>query len=193
MVLQIVVAGNDTTTNPMSSGMYRIVTNPGLERRLREDREAIGNFVEEVLRFDSPIQGLWRRVTRDTRLGDTELPAGSMVVLRFGAANRDPRKFAEPDDLDVERGNARQHMAFGVGPHFCIGNQLARAELRTAFNLLLDRMRDFRLLRGEEGVEFVSHFFGYGPARLEIAFDRVAEQGSASWPDHLRESANVAK
>ena len=145
MVAQILTAGNDTTTGAMSSAMYRMITTPGLEHKLRGNPDAIGNFVEEVLRYDSPVQGLWRRVTRDTRIGDTDLAEGSIVVLRFGAANHDGCQFSDPDAFQPDRKNARQHLAFGTGPHFCVGNQLARAELRTAFGILLDNLKNFRL------------------------------------------------
>lgn len=173
MVVQILTAGNDTTTSSMSSAMYRMITTPGLEDTLRADRNLIGNFIEEVLRFDSPVQGLWRRATRDTRIGATEIPQGALVILRYGAANRDPAQFAQPDCLEPDRKNARQHLTFGTGPHFCVGNQLARAELRTAFDLLLDNMRGFRLARGEAGVTFNAHIFGYGVTHLEIEFEAI--------------------
>jgi len=171
MVLQILVAGNDTTTSAMSSAMYHLATTPGLEDRLRGEPEAIGHFVEEVLRYGAPIQGLWRRVTRDTELGGTKLREGEIVVLRFGAGNHDPAHFPDPDALDPARANARNHLTFGVGPHFCVGNQLARAELRIAFGIFLTRMRNFRLARGEEGVDFIATYVAYGVRRLELAFE----------------------
>ena len=172
MVLQILVAGNDTTTSAMSSGMYRLIKSPGLEDRLRADPALIGNFVEEILRHDAPIQGLWRRVTRDTVLGGTALREGDIVVLRFGAGNHDPDQFPDPGQIDPARRNARNHLAFGTGPHFCVGNQLARAELRNSFAIFLDRMRNFRLARGEDGVEFVTTYIAFGVQRLEMCFER---------------------
>lgn len=173
MVVQILTAGNDTTTSAMSSALYRMMTTPGLEDRLRADRDLIGNFVEEVLRYDAPVQGLWRRATRDTRIGDTDIKEGQLVILRFGAANRDPCQFAEADTLEPARKNARQHLTFGSGAHFCVGNQLARSEIRTAFNMLLDNLQNFRLARGEAGVIFNAHIFGYGVTHLEIEFDKA--------------------
>jgi len=172
MVLQILVAGNDTTTSAMANAMHFLATTPGLEDRLRGDPEAISHFVEEVLRYGAPIQGLWRRATRDTELGGKTIREGEIVVLRFGAGNHDPAHFPDPDALDPERANARQHLTFGAGPHFCVGNQLARAELRTAFGIFLDRMRNFRLARGEGGVEFIATYVAYGVRRLELAFER---------------------
>jgi cytochrome P450 len=172
IVEQMLPAGSDTTVGALASAMYRIVTTPGLEDRLRADPALIPNFVEEVLRLDAPVQGLWRRATRDTEIGGTFIPEGALIVLRYGAGNRDPRVFADPDTLDVTRGNARKHFAFGSGTHFCVGNQLARGELRVALAGILRRMGNLRLARGEAGVEWQTHFFAFGPSRLEIAFDR---------------------
>lgn len=172
MVLQILVAGIDTTTSAMSSAMYRMITTPGLEDQLRADPSLIGNFIEEVLRFDSPVQALWRRATRDVELGGKQIREGEIIVVRFGAGNHDPAHFPDPDQLDPARRNARNHLAFGSGPHFCVGNQLARGELRTSFAILLDRMKNFRLVRGEDGVEFAATYIAYGVTRLEMAFDR---------------------
>ena len=173
MVTQILTAGNDTTTAAMASGMYRMITTPGLEAKLRGDLDAIGNFVEEVLRYDAPVQGLWRRVTKATRIGDMDIPEGAMVHLRFGASNHDGCQFADPDSFQPERKNARQHLTFGTGPHFCVGNQLARAELRMTYSILLDRMKNFRLKGGDGGVTFNAHIFAHGVTHMEIEFDRA--------------------
>ena len=172
MVVQILVAGIDTTTSAMGSALYRMIATPGLEDRLRADASLIGNFIEEILRFDSPIQALWRRATRDVVLGGKQIREGEIIVVRFGAGNHDPAHFPDPDRLDPARRNARNHLAFGSGPHFCVGNQLARGELRTSFAILLDRMKNFRLARGEGGVAFAATYVAYGVTRLEIAFDR---------------------
>ena len=173
MVLQILVAGNDTTTSAMSSAMYRLATSQGLEDRLRGEPKQIAGFVEEVLRFDAPIQGLWRRATQDTELGGVYIGEGDIVVLRFGAGNHDPAQFPDPEKLVPGRANARQHLTFGAGPHFCIGNQLARAELLIAFEIFLDRLQNFRLARGEDGVTFTATYVAYGVCHLELAFDRI--------------------
>ena len=172
IVEQMLPAGSDTTVGALASALYRIVTTPGLEDGLRADAALIPKFVEEVLRLDAPVQGLWRRATRDTQIAGTPIPEGAIIVLRYGAGNRDPAVFPDPDTLDVERPNARKHFAFGTGAHFCVGNQLARAELRVAIAGILRRMGNLRLARGEDGVGWQTHFFAYGPNRLEIAFDR---------------------
>jgi len=172
IVLIILVAGNDTTTATLSTGMYRLITTPGLEDALRGEPAKIANFIEEVLRYEAPIQGLWRRATRDTELGGVRLKEGDILSVRFGAANHDPAIFADPETLDPDRRNVRNHLTFGAGPHFCVGKQLALAELQTAFGIVLDRMKNLRLARGEEGVEWATRYSGYGVTRLEMAFDR---------------------
>ena len=172
IVLQLLVAGNDTTTSVMSSCIYRIVREPGLEDRLRANPAEIPTFVEEVLRMEAPVQGLWRRVTRDIELAGVKIPAGSLLLPKFGAANRDPTKFACPGQFDMDRKGVRNHLTFGAGIHHCIGNQLARGELRVAINKLLTRLKNFRLTYGEDGVEFIAHIFNYGPHKLHISFDR---------------------
>lgn len=173
IVEQMLPAGSDTTVGALASAMYRIVTTPGLEQQLRADPALIPKFVEEVLRLDAPVQGLWRRATRDTEIGGTPIPKDAIIVLRYGAGNRDPEVFPDPDTLDVNRGNARKHFAFGTGAHFCVGNQLARGELRVAIAGMLRRMGNLRLARGEDGIGWQTHFFAYGPSRLEIAFDKL--------------------
>jgi cytochrome P450 len=173
MAVQILTAGNDTTTSAMSSAMFRMITNPGLEEKLRDNPDAIGNFIEEVLRYDAPVQGLWRRVTKDTRIGDTNIPEGALILLRYGASNHDGCQFADPDSFQPDRKNAKQHLTFGTGPHFCVGNQLARAELKATFGILLDRMKNFRLKGDDGGVTFNAHIFAYGVTHLDIEFDKI--------------------
>jgi cytochrome P450 len=111
------------------------------------------------------------RALADIEIGGTPIPKGAIVVLRFGAANRDPAQFPDPDALDPARANARSHLAFGAGPHFCVGNQLSRGELRIAFTTLLRRLRNIRLADTEEPAAWMSHFLVYGPHRLRIAFE----------------------
>jgi cytochrome P450 len=170
IVLILLVAGNDSTALAMTSAMHRIATTPGLEDALRADPATIPAFVEEVLRLEAPVQGLYRRALDDIEIAGTPIPKGAIVVLRFGAANRDPRQFPHPDALEVRRANQRSHLTFGSGPHFCLGNQLARGELRIAFARLLDRLRNIRLQEVEEPVAYMSHFLVYGPHKLQIRY-----------------------
>jgi cytochrome P450 len=171
IVLILLVAGNDSTALAMTSAMHRIVTIPGLEDTLRASPARIPNFLEEVLRLEAPVQGLYRRVLRDINISGTDIPAGAIIVLRFGAANRDPAQFPHPDALELDRNNVRSHLTFGAGPHFCVGNQLARGELRIAFNTLMRRMRNFRLQPGTGATDWMEHFLVYGPRKLQMTFD----------------------
>jgi cytochrome P450 len=169
VVLILLVAGNDSTSLALASAMHRLIT-LDLEEDLRADPSRISNFVEEVLRLEAPVQGLYRRVLSPICIGGTDIPEGAIVVLRFGAANYDPSQFVEPDTLQLERRNARNHLTFGAGPHFCPGNQLARAELRIAFETLLRRIRNFHLTEPDDRANWLAHFLVYGPHRLRIAF-----------------------
>ncbi len=173
IVAQILTAGNETTAAAMSSAMIRLIEEPGLEARLHANPELIPQFVEEVLRLDSPIQGLFRRATRDTEIGGVPIPAGSIVVIKWAAANRDSAQFPDAAKLDLDRTNSRRHVSFGYGPHICIGNQLARGELRIAISRLLQRMKNFRYARGDASAIRHPHYFSYSVCELHIAFDRL--------------------
>jgi cytochrome P450 len=173
MMQQIMVAGHETTTNAMAGAMRWLIKTPGLERTLREDSGLLQNFIEEVLRLEAPLQGMFRLALADVQLGGVTIPAGSVVVLRWGAGNRDPHRFDCPAALDIHRTNARQHLTFGHGPHFCIGKELARSEMRILFTQLLRKMSNFRLVDGERSVQREPHYFIYGIKKLHIAFDAI--------------------
>lgn len=170
----LLVAGNETTTNSLSSGLQLMIEHPDVVGKLRADRSLIPAFVEETLRLRSPIQGLARKAKADIRIGEMTIPEGAIVILRYGAANADPAKFACPGQIDLHRPNGRTHVAFGVGIHFCIGHQLARTELRIAFSRLLDRMGSLRYAHGtaEASCDYQSAYIAFGLSRLEVAFDR---------------------
>jgi cytochrome P450 len=173
MVEQTLAGGNDTASSAMASGMLRLIEQPELQETLRNDPSLIPSFVEEVLRLDAPVQGLFREAKRDIEIGDVLIPAGSVVVLKWGAANRDPQQFPNPNVLDLRRQNSKRHLTFGSGPHTCVGHLLARGEMRIVFTQVLKRMKNIRLARGYEGVVRKPHFFSYGPRALYIAFDRL--------------------
>ena len=145
---QLMVAGNETTTHAVAGGLVHLINAPDQADKLRADPKLIGNMIEEVLRLDTPTAGMWRVVTRDAQLGGHSFAGGSMVMLRYAAANRDPAKYPDPDKFDVERKNARTHLAFGKGIHMCVGNMLSRKEMTVAFETLLARLDDIRLKEG---------------------------------------------
>jgi cytochrome P450 len=138
-------AGQGTTVDLLSSALLMLAERPELQQILRDDPARVPAFVEEMLRYESPIKSNFRLVARTTSLGGVELPAGTNVLVMNGAANRDPRRFENPNDFHLDRPNVGEHLAFGRGIHACPGAPLARAEARIALERLLDRLRDIRL------------------------------------------------
>jgi cytochrome P450 len=169
---QILIAGNETTTTTIASGMKLLIDQPELAETLCAEPERVPQFVEEVLRTMSPIQTLFRRAVETVEIGGVTIPEGGIVEVRFGAANRDPDQFACPSQVDLNREKANSHLAFAAGIHLCIGNQLARGELRLAFTALTRRLKNFRLSRGNAGVELTTSYIAYGPTRLWVAYDQ---------------------
>lgn len=173
VLVQLLVGGNETSTNALASGLYHLASKPELQALLRAEPDKIKAFSEEVLRLESPLQGLFRRTTAPVTLGGVDIPEGAILNLRWAAGNRDPDAFPEPDEIVLDRANATQHLTFGFGIHYCIGNQLARAELRHGFAALLARSRNIRLVGGEAGVTRLVHFMAHGPTALEIEVEHV--------------------
>lgn len=157
-------AGQETTARFLASAMRMLAEAPDLQATLRRDRELIPNFVEEGLRMESPTKADFRLARVTTTLGGVDIPAGTTVMVLFGAVNRDPRQFDTPQSLDVRRANAREHLAFGRGIHFCPGAPLARLESQISLNRLLDRTSEIRLSPAKHGVG--PHDFNYLPTYL---------------------------
>ncbi|NBC22919.1 MAG: cytochrome P450 [Gammaproteobacteria bacterium] len=170
---QLLVAGNETTTNAIAAGVQLLIEHPEVAERLRlrQDDTELRRFAEEVLRLESPVQGLFRIVTRDVCIDGVQLPAGARVMLRFAAANRDPAQFADPDRLDVERRNAGTHLAFGAGIHHCLGASLAREELVSTFAELLRRGRSFALVPGQAHPRHHPSLILRGLESLQVRFE----------------------
>ncbi len=162
-------AGQETTARLIATGMRILAEQPDLADELRGDPEAIPNFVDECLRLESPIKGAFRLVLRDTQLAGVDLPMGSIVMAMNGAANRDPRLFDDGDRFDAKRRNARRHIAFGHGEHFCPGASLARAESRISFERLLARL-DNVLLRDVAALSYAPSFIIRGLESLPLCF-----------------------
>jgi cytochrome P450 family 150 subfamily A5 len=144
-------AGQETTVRLLSFALKMVGERPDLQQQLREDRGRIANFVEETLRLESPLRGQFRLARTRATIGGVEIPAGSSVLVLPGAANRDPRMFPDPNEFDVDRTNARQHVGFGHGIHLCAGAPLARAEGRVTLNRLLDCTADIRISEAAHG------------------------------------------
>lgn len=142
----LLFAGHETTTNLIANGLLMLLRDRTVWQALCEDPSLIPNAVEELLRVVTPVQWLFRVTTRPVTLGDVSLDAGQTVYALLAAANRDPDVFERPDEIDVRRSNARQHLALGFGGHFCLGNALARMEGAAAFDLLTRRFPDIELI-----------------------------------------------
>ena len=140
MLQQFLVAGNETTTKLITNIIHALAADAALQARVRADRTLIEPLVEEMLRIEAPVGGLFRQAKVDVQIGATTVPAGDHLWLLFAAANRDQCKFAEPDAVDIDRSNVKDHLAFGNGEHFCPGAGLARLEACIATGLLLDRL-----------------------------------------------------
>ena len=147
MLRLLLIAGNETTTNLIGNGVLALLRYPDQLQRLREDPSLIPSAVDELLRFDSPVQTDFRRVLEDCEVNGFPLKKRDNIVVLLGAANRDPDVFEEPDRLDVGRGD-RSHLSFGRGIHHCIGAPLARLEGRIVLEVLLERFSQISL-RGE--------------------------------------------
>jgi cytochrome P450 family 142 subfamily A polypeptide 1 len=146
LLVILMIAGNETTRNAISGGMELLIRNPGERQKLLDDPKLLPSAVEEMVRMVSPVQTFGRTLTRDYELSGKQLREGQEVCLVYPAANRDPEVFDDPDSFRVERNP--QHLGFGIGSHFCLGANLARMEMRVAFEELLQRVPDMEFSRG---------------------------------------------
>jgi len=144
----LLVGGHETATSALASGVLLMARDAALQATLRREPALMRNFVEEVLRLESPSQGFFRCAVDDGDIAGVRIPRGAMLHVRFAAANRDPAVFANPGALDLQRPNAGAHMAFSQGEHHCLGAPLARLELRLAFGALLERLDEIALAPG---------------------------------------------
>lgn len=170
------IAGHETTARLLTSALQVLAERPEMQDALRTDRDLIPNFVEEMLRLESPIKSDFRLTQRATSLGGVDLAAGTTVMLLPGAANRDPEYFECPAELRIDRPNARQNVAFARGVHSCPGGPLARIEGRVTVERILDRLEDIRLDEsqhgppGERRFEYVPLWILRGLTSLTIEF-----------------------
>jgi len=142
----MLVAGHETTVNLIGNGMLTLLRNPDQLQKLVEDPSLYPNAVEEMLRFEPPVQFTQRFASQDLEFAGRQFKAGQVCYLMLAGANRDPRVFEEPNTFDVTRKNAGRHISFAAGAHFCIGANLARAEAQIALRVLCERMKEIELL-----------------------------------------------
>ncbi len=170
VVLNLLFAGHETTTGLLGNAFRQLLQDRQAWDDICADQTLIPNAVEEVLRLDSSVIAWRRLVTADADIGGVPVPAGAKLLMLLGAANRDPRVFADPDKFDIRRANARDHLSFGAGPHLCLGAPLARLQTRVALEELSQRFPRLRLV--DEGpLEFAPNVSFRGPLALPVAWD----------------------
>jgi cytochrome P450 len=170
----ILAGGIITTAHAISSGMLLLVEQPERMAEVRADLGLVPKLTEEILRIESPVQWVPRRVTRDTELGGVSIPAGAHVLLMWGSANRDPAAWDAPEEFRVAREGVARHMAFGLGAHFCLGAPLARLEMRIAFERLLTRLDDLRLAADAPEIRHIDSPSFRGIRELPLEFRPAA-------------------
>lgn len=184
--LLILIGGDETTRHVISGGTYELLRHREQWNRLRADRSLLPGAVEEMLRWVSPIKNMARRMTRDVELHGERLRAGQKLLLLYPSANRDEQVFADPDRFDITR-SPNDHLAFGFGAHFCLGNRLARTELLAMFDRLLDRLPDLELATDAEPPKRAANFVS-GYETMAVTFTPSAPVGERS----ARPAAGVA-
>ena len=173
MMADTFVGGSETTTNALSAGVMLLVQNPNVWARLKSDPERyLRAFIEEVLRLEGPVQGLTRFAAADIELHGVTIPKGSVVNVRYAAANRDERAFECPERLDLDRAKPGSHLAFGSGVHHCLGAPLARRELWWGFKALIDRIESLRFAPQQREFTYQPSFMLRALERLDVEFER---------------------
>ena len=140
---------------------------------LINDPSLVDNFVEETLRYLSPTNNMWRVATEDTEIEGVKIKKNELLMIRFGSGNRDEEKFENPDEFDLTRENAKEHLAFGAGIHTCIGAQLARRELQIAFPILLKRLKNIKLDTSQGDLVYLPSVLLRGVLELNIEYEKV--------------------
>ena len=174
--LLLLIGGDETTRQVTAGGMEQLLEHPEQKQRLLDEPELVSSAVEEMLRWVSPIKNMARTVTVDVELAGVTIGAGSKVVLLYESANFDDRHFAAPEQFDIERA-PNDHLAFGFGPHFCLGASLARLELRAMFERLLRRMPDLQLATAQAAATSIT-----GRERMPVVFSPSRPVGGREAP-----------
>ncbi len=169
ILIQLLVAGNETTTKLLTESVRLLGEHPETWTRIGKDHSVISSVTEEALRLSAPTQGMFRVVTRDTVLGDVALVKGDRVIVMFASASRDETLFADPDRFDVDRPHSGEHLAFGKGTHFCLGANLSRLEMKIALETLTHRFSSVSLDDGNTFAYYPS-FMLRGLTALQVTF-----------------------
>jgi cytochrome P450 len=176
----LLVAGNETTTNLINHTMRALAGDPDLQAKVRGDRSLLTPLLEEALRWESPIQGFYRRALQDVEVGGVQVKGGDALLILYGAANHDPDKFECPEEVRVDRfagqTGTRDHLAFGYGIHHCLGANLARLEARLAIDGVLSRWDEFSAATAEDAIEWWDTPFFRGPKAFEVMLTGGSKQ-----------------
>jgi cytochrome P450 len=167
----VLIAGNETTTNLIGNAVLALLDHPAELAKVRADPSLVPNLVEETLRYDTPVQNIFRQTTGDVEMAGTTIPAGTPLLLLYGSANRDERKFPDPDRFDVTR-DTQGHLGFGYGIHYCLGAPLARLEGKVALEALLFHLPPWS--RKEDSLQRVDSFLVRGVKTLPLRFNTVS-------------------
>ena len=175
--LLILIGGDETTRHVISGGVEELLTHPDQQAELAGDPALMPGAVEEMLRWVSPIKNMARTATRDVELEGATISAGQEIILLYPSANRDAAVFEKPDDFDIHR-SPNPHMAFGFGAHFCLGNQLARLELKVMVDRLLARLPDLHLTVDRDALPRREANFISGIEEMPVAFSPTSPVGA---------------
>jgi pimeloyl-[acyl-carrier protein] synthase len=167
-------AGHETSGNAICDAINTLINQPEQLQQLCQDWSLLPNAVHELLRFEGPGLATNRLFPHDMEVGEHVIPANTPVVLFMAGANRDPRKFPDPDRLDLRRKDASEHLGFGHGPHRCVGQHLARLTIAVAIQTLFTRLRDLRVLDIEWSERTVFH----GPSRMQVSWSGTNDHGA---------------
>ncbi len=174
MMQDTFVGGSETTTNAISAGIMLLAEDPDTWQKLRGDPERyLRTFCDEVVRLETPTQGMMRTAKHDYELHGIKIPKGALVDLRYASGNRDAEQFEHPERIDLERKNAGAHLGFSTGTHYCLGAPLARRELYWAFKAFIDRIESFRLVPGKNDLRHLPNYSLRILKELHIEFVRL--------------------
>jgi cytochrome P450 len=167
----LLIGGIETTLGLLGFVMVRLLRDPALMAAVRADESLVPPLVEEVLRMETPIAAMWRIARADVELGGVAIPRGSILMTRLDSANRDEKRFANPDRFDMGRAGNMRHVSFGGGVHACLGFRLARLELAIAIPALLRRLKNIRIVEEKSDLDIVPSTHARNLRALHIAFD----------------------
>ncbi|MEO0981293.1 MAG: cytochrome P450 [Pseudomonadota bacterium] len=170
---QLLVAGNETTAHTITAGINYLLQFPEQLEKFKADPTLTENLVEEALRYLTPTNNMWRVATEDAEIGGVTVKKGDLVLLRYGSGNRDGDKFDDPDAFNITRENAKDHLAFGAGIHTCLGAQLARKEMVSAFPILIERLQNLRLDRSKGELVYLPSILMRGVVNLNVLYDKA--------------------